>query len=125
VASCSSSNVRTTYISGARGLFTPRKGMDLSSPTAVYSREHTNNVSRPSQLDSYHYQLLSTHPDCDRPLLKVAYKNWLKLGEYGKEYGKLLLNDIAPFGVAKNLFEEITSGLMAGSDVDQVRFKEK
>jgi hypothetical protein len=49
----------------------------------------------------------------------------LKLGEYGKEYGKLLLNDIAPFGVAKNLFEEITSGLMAGSDVDQVRFKEK
>ena len=99
--------------------------MDLSSPTAVYSREHTNNVSRPSQLDSYHYQLLSTHPDCDRPLLKVAYKNWLKLGEYGKEYGKLLLNDIAPFGVAKNLFEEITSGLMAGSDVDQVRFKEK
>jgi hypothetical protein len=56
--------------------------------------------------------LLSTHPDCDRSLLELAYKDWLKLEEYedGKEYGESLLNDIAHFGVAKNLFSEIMSG---------------
>jgi hypothetical protein len=91
------------------------------------TRRSTNNVSRSSRLDSYHYQLLSTHPDCDRTLLEAAYKDWLKLEEYedGKVYGESLLNDIAPFGVAKNLFEEIMSRLMAGSNVDQVKFKEK
>lgn len=95
--------------------------------TPANTRRRTKNVSRPSRLDRYHYQLLSTHPDCDRPLLEVAYKDWLKLGEYedGKEYGESLLNDIASFGVAKNLFEEIMSELMAGSDADQVGFKEK
>jgi hypothetical protein len=78
------------------------------------------------RLDNYHYQLLSTHPDCDSSLLELAYKDWLKLEEYkdGKEYGESLLNDIAPFGVAKNVFSEIMSGL-AGSDIEQVRFKEK
>ena len=95
--------------------------------TPANTRRNTRNVTRPPRLDSYHYQLLSTHPDCDKSLLKLAYKDWLKLEEYedGKEYGELLLNDIAPFGVAKNLFSDIMSGL-AGSDVDQaVRFKEK
>ena len=94
--------------------------------TPANTRRNTRNVTRPPRLDNYHYQLLSTHPDCDRSLLELAYKDWLKLEEYedGKEYGESLLNDIAPFGVAKNLFSEIMSGL-AGSDVDQVRFKEK
>ena len=94
--------------------------------TPANTRRNTRNVTRPPRLDSYHYQLLSTHPDCDRSLLELAYKDWLKLEEYedGKEYGELLLNDIAPFGVAKNLFSDIMSGL-AGSDIDQVRFKEK
>jgi hypothetical protein len=89
-------------------------------------RGNTRNSTRPPRLDDHHYQLLSTHPDCDRSLLELAYKDWLKLEEYedGKKYGESLLNDIAPFGVAKNLFREIMNGL-AGSDVDQVRFKEK
>jgi hypothetical protein len=89
-------------------------------------RGNTRNATRPPRLDNHHYQLLSTHPDCDRSLLELAYKDWLKLEEYedGKKYGESLLNDIAPFGVAKNLFREIMNGL-AGSDVDQVRFKEK
>jgi len=91
-----------------------------------YTPANTRNITRPPRLDNYHYQPLSTHPDCDRSLLELAYKDWLKLEEYkdGKEYGESLLNDIAPFGVAKNLFSEIMSGL-AGSDVEQVRFKEK
>ena len=94
--------------------------------TPANTRRNTRNVTRPSRLDNHHYQLLSTHPDCDRSLLELAYKDWLKLEEYedGNEYGESLLNDIAPFGVAKNLFGEIMSGL-AGSDVEQVRFKEK
>lgn len=89
-------------------------------------RGNTRNATRPPRLDNHHYQLLSTHPDCDRSLLELAYKDWLKLEEYedGKKYGESLLNDIAPFGVAKNLFREIMNGL-AGSDVGQVRFKEK
>ena len=94
--------------------------------TPAKTRRNTRNVTRPPRLDNHHYQLLSTHPDCDRPLLELAYKDWLRLEEYedGKEYGESLLNDIAPFGVAKNLFSEIMSGL-AGSDVCQMRFKEK
>ena len=94
--------------------------------TPAKAQRNTRGMTRPSQLDNHHYQLLSTHPDCDKSLLELAYKDWLKLEEYenGKQYGESLLNDIAPFGIAKNLFKEIMSGL-AGSDVEQVRFKEK
>jgi hypothetical protein len=97
-----------------------------SCPAAIHTRRNTRNGTGPLWLSNYHYQLLSTHPDCDRSLLELAYKDWLKLEEYedGKEYGESLLNDIVPFGFAKNVFSEIMSGL-AGSDVDQVRFKEK
>jgi hypothetical protein len=94
--------------------------------TPANARRNTRSATRPPRLNNHHYQLLSTHPDCDRSLLEFAYEDWLKLEEYedGNEYGESLLNDIAPFGVAKNLFSEIMNGL-AGSNVDQVRFKEK
>ena len=35
------------------------------------------------------------------------------------------MNEIAPFGVAKNLYRKIMNGLMAGSDVNKAKFKEK
>jgi len=87
----------------------------------------SNHRTRPPMLTDFHYDLLRTHPDCDMAKLEAAYKDWKKLHEYeyGAEIGADLLNTLALFPLAWNIFNEIKAIFTEEDQVVRATAKKK